>query len=302
MLTMALYMCVCVCVCVYGQMHGIMWWRCDAVGEAVDRLFRDSPQSIDAVGRAAPDASRAWSEYVTFLDQRCSPAFLDRCRAQIATSLDVSADGWSSSRCSPIATGYGLATFAYMLEERPRELVGFDACGTIQDFVAFVLCRHSSPAATCMDTTDAFSWGGFDMTTQDWNPLAYAWWQWSGICCVMDIGCADLLLCRFSVAALHLPVHMLPAVRTPGDVIGHTAGGYAGARDVLGLPIGTPVFVPMGEHPCTVMAAISQADESADAESLTRTYTVEDACSCLVLTCYLLQSSTSGRRLSSPWY
>lgn len=79
-----------------------------------------------------------------------------------------------SASSSPIASGYGLATFAYMTERQPCDIEGFDTCGTIQDFIAFALCGHSAPSQNCMDVTDAFSWGGFDMNTKTWNPRTYA--------------------------------------------------------------------------------------------------------------------------------
>ncbi|RLN61170.1 hypothetical protein BBJ29_002854 [Phytophthora kernoviae] len=138
------------------------------------------------------------------------------------------------SASSPIASGYGLAIFAYMVEKHPQDLVGFDACGTIHDFVGFVLCGHSVPAQNCMDTTDAYSWGGFDINTKTWNLR--------------------------TVKALGLPAHMLPAVKAPGAVIGQTSGISA----MLGLPSGKPVYLPMGDHPCAVMTAIAQTQGPAD--------------------------------------
>lgn len=165
-------------------MHGIMWWRCDAVSKSVDKLFAMALDDATAVSRESELVAGAWSKYITFLDQRCPPPFLEKCRSRISQSLQAAATNisgigipehlgaqWESSQSSPIAAGYGLASFSYMLEEQPRELVGFDACGTMSDFVAFVLCRHSLPAQTCIDTTNAFCWGGYDMRTKDWNPL-----------------------------------------------------------------------------------------------------------------------------------
>ncbi|KAF1777333.1 Homeodomain-like [Phytophthora cactorum] len=135
-----------------------------------------------------------WSELITWQDQRCSPAFLESCREKIAR--------------------YGLASFAHTLENSPRTLVGMDACGTIHDFVAFVLCGHTLPSETFMDTTDAHSWGGLNLQTQTWDP-------------------------KFASA------------------------GYAG----FGLPANKPVCVPMGDHPCSVLAALSQRQSQPGSES-----------------------------------
>jgi len=52
---------------------------------------------------------------------------------------------------------------------------------------------------------------------------------------------------------------MLPAVRSPGQVIGYSNGGDSASTDGFGMPGNTPVYIPMGEHPCTVVAAIAQA-------------------------------------------
>ncbi|KAF1777322.1 Carbohydrate kinase, FGGY, N-terminal [Phytophthora cactorum] len=174
-------------------------------------------------------------------DQRCTPAMLTEWRAKIqlinaaATAtpfgiepLDVCAS------TSPIASGYGLATFAYMMERQPSDIAGFDACGTIQDFIAFALCGHSIPAQNCMDVTDAFSWGGFDINTKTWNP--------------------------HTVQALNLPAHMLPTVKAPGAIIGQSSDVAA----VLGLPNGKPVYLAMGDHPCAVMTAMAQTRGPAD--------------------------------------
>ncbi|KAF4320014.1 hypothetical protein BBO99_00005652 [Phytophthora kernoviae] len=170
--------------------------------------------------------------------RRCTSPLLDKWRdkikhANFTPTASLSAND-NCSASSPIASGYGLAIFAYMVEKHPQDLVGFDACGTIHDFVGFALCGHSVPAQNCMDTTDAYSWGGFDINTKTWNLR--------------------------TVKALGLPAHMLPAVKAPGAVIGQTSGISA----MLGLPSGKPVYLPMGDHPCAVMTAIAQTQGPAD--------------------------------------
>ncbi|RLN97314.1 hypothetical protein BBJ28_00023752 [Nothophytophthora sp. Chile5] len=205
-----------------GQMHGIVWWCCRAVRAAAGRLLSSSGSGEEEDDIHEP----TWSELVTWQDQRCTPAFLSQCRHQIARSkVLASTDAVASS---PIAAGYGLATFAHTLEHAPRTLVGMDACGTIQDFVAFVLCGHTQPSDTCMDTTDAFSWGCFDLQTQSWDARA--------------------------LRALQIPSSMLPAVKKPGSMIGRCARGSTS----FGLPEDKPVYLPMGDHPCSVLAALAQ--------------------------------------------
>ncbi|KAG6969372.1 hypothetical protein JG688_00005346 [Phytophthora aleatoria] len=210
-----------------GQMHGIVWWCSRAAHEAAERLMATGGHKDDDTYEPV------WSELITWQDQRCSPAFLESCREKIARSKTSG----NASPPSRIAAGYGLASFAHTLENSPRTLVGMDACGTIHDFVAFVLCGHTLPSETFMDTTDAHSWGGLNLQTQTWDPRV--------------------------LRALRIPSSMLPAVKKPGTCIGHSSAGYAG----FGLPANKPVCVPMGDHPCSVLAALSQRQSQPGSES-----------------------------------
>lgn len=79
-----------------------------------------------------------------------------------------------------------------------------------------------------MDTTDAHSWGGFNLQTETWDARV--------------------------LRALQIPSSMLPTIKKPGTSIGCTTKGPAG----FGLPEEKPVFVPMGDHPCSVLAALAQ--------------------------------------------
>jgi hypothetical protein len=204
-----------------GQMHGIVWWCSRSVREAADRLLATGGNW------AAEDDDTyepVWSELITWQDQRCAPSFLDGCREKIARTKAAA----TASPPSRLASGYGLASFAHTLENSPRTLVGMDACGTIHDLVAFILCGHALPSETFMDTTDAHSWGGLNLQTQTWDPRV--------------------------LRALRIPSSMLPAVKKPGTCIGRISTGFAG----FGLPAQKPVFVPMGDHPCSVLAALAQ--------------------------------------------
>ncbi|RLN61169.1 hypothetical protein BBJ29_002855 [Phytophthora kernoviae] len=203
-----------------GQMHGILWWCSRAVHEAAERLLEYSGKDGDS---DEDMLEPAWSELVTWQDQRCTPAFLAQCREKIASVKTT-----SNTLLTNLAAGYGLATFAHTLEHSPRTLVGMDACGTIHDFVAFVLCGHTLPSETFMDTTDAHSWGGLNLQTQSWDTRV--------------------------LRALQIPSSMLPSIKKPGTSIGHISNGSAS----FGLPEDKPVYVPMGDHPCSVLAALAQ--------------------------------------------
>ncbi|CAI5725911.1 unnamed protein product [Peronospora destructor] len=215
-----------------GQMHGIVWWCSRAVRKVAERLLSAGENGM--LEEDGHSYESVWSELITWQDQRCTPSFLDNCREKIAR---IKGMGNFSSMPSRIAAGYGLASFAYALENTPRVLVGMDACGTIQDLVAFILCGHTLPSETFMDTTDAHSWGGLDLQTQTWDPRV--------------------------LRALQIPSSILPAVKKPGTCIGHSSPGFSG----FGLPDKIPVYVPMGDHPCSVVAALAQRQSSPTSDS-----------------------------------
>ncbi|KAJ0398063.1 hypothetical protein ATCC90586_001665 [Pythium insidiosum] len=78
----------------------------------------------------------------------------------------VPAVGFCGQQSSLPATGYGLVTFAFTREGAAETLAGYDACGTTHDLVAFVLCGRLRTTDATVDTTNAFSWGAFDLTTE----------------------------------------------------------------------------------------------------------------------------------------
>jgi sugar (pentulose or hexulose) kinase len=54
---------------------------------------------------------------------------------------------------------------------------------------------------------------------------------------------------------LHVPLEKLPQVKNPGDCIGKVQIADVLDNSAL-IPNGTPVFIPMGDHPCSVLAAL----------------------------------------------
>ncbi|CEG41128.1 Ribulose kinase and related carbohydrate kinases [Plasmopara halstedii] len=208
-----------------GQMHGIVWWCSHAVHESADLLLKARGSCIY---KSEDTLDPAWSELITWQDQRCTASFIKKCREKVSSFHTAE----TSAICSPIAAGYGLASYSHILEHSSHTLVGMDACGTIQDFVAFVLCGHTLSSETAMDTTNAHSWGGFNMNTLAWDSHV--------------------------LRALRIPFSMLPTVKKPGSCIGHTCTGYT----AFGLPFQKPVYVPMGDHPCSVLAAILKSQSA----------------------------------------
>jgi sugar (pentulose or hexulose) kinase len=53
-----------------------------------------------------------------------------------------------------------------------------------------------------------------------------------------------------SIQALGIPLEILPAIHPPGDIIGTVQ------CTAFNLPLDTPVCIPMGDHPCSVLAAL----------------------------------------------
>jgi sedoheptulokinase len=140
-------------------MHGIVWWKAAEVGHFT-KQFLLSPKQID-------QKTKPWTSLITWEDQRCSPEFLHAIESQLAENSTTCSTSTSTS--SPLASGYGLATFAFMQATNPELLEPFDSCGTIQDLIAFVLTGKTKAEENAMDITNAFSWGGFDLQQQKWN-------------------------------------------------------------------------------------------------------------------------------------
>ncbi|CAK4076420.1 unnamed protein product [Aphanomyces euteiches] len=203
-------------IAICGQMHGIVWWSAKDIAAAASDYFCSIVSPSSSSDRPA---SSSWSSLITWQDGRCDRSFLDQRRACLG-------------HCSPLSSGYGLASFSHVVEnELPGVLSPFDTCGTIMDLVAFVLCGHTTHEQATIDLTNAFSWGGFDLSTQSWPTSV--------------------------INALGIPQEVLPAAKAPGSVVGFV-GGAASAD--FGLPVNVPVFVPMGDHQCSIHALLeSQA-------------------------------------------
>jgi hypothetical protein len=140
-------------------MHGIVWWRAADLGKHAETVLTGGP-SVDPP---------AWSRLVTWEDQRCSQEFLATCRDRIDAAHAVEGAGGGGTPSSGLSSGYGLATFAHTLTTNPEGLAGYDACGTIHDLLAFILCGHARADEATIDTTDACSWGAFNLDTKNWN-------------------------------------------------------------------------------------------------------------------------------------
>ncbi|XP_071431509.1 sedoheptulokinase isoform X3 [Pithys albifrons albifrons] len=184
-----------------GQMHGVVFWKSDqgcrwaegGPGPAFE------PQEV--------------SPLVTWQDGRCSPSFL--------SSLPL-----PQSHVS-LATGFGCATIYWYSQKSPDFLRGYDAAGTIQDYVAAMLCGLKKPL---MSIQNAASWGYFNCRSKSWN--------------------TDIL------EKSGFPVHLLPEVGDPGSIAGSTISAWHG------IPKGAKVGIALGDFQCSVYSCLTERTDA----------------------------------------
>ncbi|KAL3078247.1 hypothetical protein niasHS_012134 [Heterodera schachtii] len=143
-----------------GQMHGVMLWEADSIGLGVDRCH--------------------CSPLITWMDSRCDEQFL--------RTLPKWLDGNDPQKEKRIATGYGMATLAWLKEKGQLDGEKWDRAGTIMDFLASLLTQ--SKTDKLIDALPLF-------------PLSFC----------------------FPYA--HFPTHLLPSIVSPGTFIGRTSLPFA---------------------------------------------------------------------------
>ncbi|OQS00707.1 hypothetical protein THRCLA_05890 [Thraustotheca clavata] len=160
-----------------------------------------------------------WSDLITWQDKRCKKEFINELCHQRNLNGGI---------FTPLSSGYALATFAIMMQECPETIEKYDTCGTIMDLIAFLLAGHTSTKNATIDCTNAYSWGGFNTSTMSWDvPTLKAW---------------------------NIPMHFMPRPCLPGkDIVGKTCST---ASNVFNVPEQIPIYVPMGDHPCSVYALL----------------------------------------------
>ena len=136
-------------------------------------------------------------------------------------------DALSTTTGYRLATGYGLATLAWLHRHQqiPPNAV---SATTIHDLVVARLCSLPRPVT---DPSDAASWGCFDLAAAAWDEAA--------------------------LASSGLPVSMLPAVHPFGSVAGVIDPAMA---SWLGLPGGLPVHVALGDLQASLLATIQDPE------------------------------------------
>ena len=122
--------------------------------------------------------------------------------------------------------GFGFTTLAVDRDN----LKAYTNCGTIHDYIAWLLV--GAPSETKMDTTDAASWGLFDVFDGQWKK---------------DI-----------IEKLKIPTSILPSVCPCGSKYGCIGQDMAVE---LGLGKGIEVMVPMGDNQASVLGTAVCYDE-----------------------------------------
>ena len=140
---------------VCGQMHGCVLW---SSGKAFQIGINDGILRVD-------DDPSSCSSLITWQDGRCSPEFL--------SSLP------KTGQPTPISTGYGCATLAWLKRFKPELIEQFDRAGTIMDLIVWALCdghctleregEEEVGKDVVMSAQNANSWGYFDITKIEWE-------------------------------------------------------------------------------------------------------------------------------------
>lgn len=130
-------------ISVTGQMHGVVLWK---RSQSVSHVCQFA--SIHSVYEKLVVKN---SNLVTWQDRRCSADFLRK----LPPSLPF---------CN-LSTGFGIATLAWMNGEY-RNLDQYDMCGTIMDFVTWLL---SATDCVMMTSHNANSWGYYNIEKNEWE-------------------------------------------------------------------------------------------------------------------------------------
>ncbi|KAM8898313.1 sedoheptulokinase isoform 2-T4 [Spinachia spinachia] len=181
-----------------GQMHGVLLWKA---------------RSGCVWSQGNFFTSRDTSQLITWQDGRCSSHFL--------SSLPT-----PDSHLS-VATGFGCASILWHAKHRPEFLEDFTVAGTIQDYVASMLCGLEG---CVMTPQNAASWGFFNTSSNQWN---------------FDI-----------LKGAGFPLHLLPHCVPSGGMAGQTCSEWHG------VPAGTPVGAALGDFQCSVYSCKSAGTDA----------------------------------------
>lgn len=134
-------------ISVTGQMHGVVLWR-----KTQRKREIMNPECLLTLFEQTVDK---FSNLITWEDQRCDKQFIST----------LPKDPFNS-----IATGYGSASLLWLRQHCQEYLQLFDMCGTIMDFVVWLLTQTEH---VTISTHNAKSWGYFDADQLSWQSDKY---------------------------------------------------------------------------------------------------------------------------------
>ncbi|XP_004211440.2 sedoheptulokinase [Hydra vulgaris] len=186
-------------ICITGQMHGLLLWE-------QKQSQNTSNNSLISLYKNTVFAN---TNLITWQDQRCDEVFL------------------KSLSCPNISSGFGLASMLWLQRETPNIFNSYHMCGTIMDFVVWLLTLKKKPY---MSVHNANSWGYFDLLKNCWmiNELQL-----------------DLFDCS-----------ILPDVVPAGTILGNIC------YPVYGMSCSSVVYVALGDHQCSIRACSAQLSEA----------------------------------------
>ena len=174
--------------------------------------------------------------FIAWQDQRGK----DRVPGTDHTFLDIMADRGGAVRRGgglpmfreagcPIVTGYTVPTLFWLdhMQQMPQRVA---AAITAPEFLAHRLVGSKRPAT---DATDAAGWGVLDVPKRQWND--------------------DL------IDSLGIDRGIFPEIQDSCTVRGELTDEMAG---MLGIKSGTPIAIPSGDHQCSFVGAVEDAEST----------------------------------------
>lgn len=137
---------------------------------------------------------------------------------KIATERNLLESIRNINGCEKLCDGFGMTTIIAIKDE----IINYKYCGTIQDFVVWVLT--GSNATPLIDPTNAASWGLYDIKNKCWDAKA-----------LKNAG---------------VPINMLPKIVSSGTIAGNISVKYSHELDI---PENVPLVVAIGDNQASVI-------------------------------------------------
>ena len=159
-------------ICVSTQMHGIVFWN----------------NSLDSDPKL-----------ITWEDKRCDDNFLEKTFSKISSSSNKG------------KSGYGWATYTYLVAQNDKRVSCSSRIGTLGDYLVYNLLGASGRVAMCH--ANAQSWGTYDLLSKNW-----------------DKNFVEQLLNEFNVQ----DISVIPSICDAGTVLGKVAHESSFASRLFG--------------------------------------------------------------------